>query len=139
MAITSKSKKKPANIELVDKALYAFNTDLQRMVYDLNYRWLEMVQYNPRVELKNTFPSANVTPTKKHGEIADIRGNLELELELEDSGDETDPETEEELEGGGKKKRKHTTKKLHRTTKKRKHKKSKHLKRRRQQSRVRRS
>jgi hypothetical protein len=79
MAITSKSKKKPANIELVDKALYAFNADLQHMVYALNYRWMEMVQYNPRVELKNTFPSANVTPTKNHGEIAETRGNLKLE------------------------------------------------------------
>lgn len=130
MAITTKSKKKPANLELVDKALYAFNTDLQRMVYNLNYRWMEMVQDNPVIQLKNTLPSANVTPSKKHGEIAGIREELE-ELELEDSGDETEPE--EEVDGGGKKKRKRTTKKQKNTRKRIT------IKRRRQRSRTRRS
>uniref|UniRef100_A0A6C0BWH6 Uncharacterized protein n=1 Tax=viral metagenome TaxID=1070528 RepID=A0A6C0BWH6_9ZZZZ len=127
MAITSKSKKKPANIELVDKALYAFNADLQHMVYALNYRWMEMVQYNPSVQLKDTIPSADVKPSKKYFKIAETRKELNL-----DSGDETD--------GGVKKKLRHTTKKRKQPTKKRKNsKKRTTIKRHRRPSRAHRS
>jgi hypothetical protein len=108
MAITSKVKK-TANLDVVDRALYAFNTDLQNMVNQLNYRWMEMVQHNPDVKLKTPMLGPNVTPSKKHYAIADIR-------EI-DSGEET--ATDEETEGGGKKKRKQKTKKRKQKTKKR--------------------
>ena len=60
---------------MVEKAVYAFNSDLESMVYNLNYRWLEMVQNKEAIEIGTAFPRVDVKTGKMYPTVADVDVN----------------------------------------------------------------
>ena len=140
VGISSKLKS-PSHAQIVEKAVYAFNSDLEAIVYNLNYRWFEMVQNKEAIQLDAKFPHVDVKTGKMYRGVADIREESE-QYDNDETG--TEPDQEDYQNIGGKKKhtnkRKQTKKnKNHKKQKTKKQKTKKHLKRRRQQSRARRS
>jgi hypothetical protein len=133
---------------LIDKIVYAFNEDLEDIVRNLEYRWIEMVQHNNYNE-DASFNNVQNNPGGKYGRIVDMDQEEEEETQTETETETEDEDEEMSGNTGGKKKKKHTTKKRKQTKKNKKHikqntkhkkqKTKKHLKRRRQQSRARRS
>ncbi len=65
--------KSPAHSSIVDKAVYAFNSDLEAIVYNLNYRWFEMVQAKQAMKLTRHFPQVDVQTSKMYPSVADVR------------------------------------------------------------------
>ena len=133
VGISSKLKS-PSHAQIVEKAVYVFNSDLEAIVYNLNYRWFEMVQNKAEIETSYAFPKLGVVTGQNYPRIANVPSDYD---ETETQPDESDYQNI-----GGKKKRKHNTKKHSDTKKKRNHRKQKtkkHLKRRRQRSRAHRS
>jgi hypothetical protein len=71
--ILSKLKNK-THSQIVDKAVYAFNSDLEAIVYNLNYRWVEMVQAKKTMKLTHNFPHLDVQTSKEYPFVAHVRG-----------------------------------------------------------------
>jgi len=143
VGISSKLKS-PSHAQIVEKAVYAFNSDLEAIVYNLNYRWFEMVQNKAEIETSYAFPKLGVVTGQNYPKIANVPSDYE-ENQSPLNNDETETQPDEDMtymddvNGGVKKKH---AKKRKQTKKNKNHKKQKtkkHLKRRRQQSRARRS
>lgn len=130
-----------SHLKMVDKALYGFNSDLEKVVYNLNYRWNEMVQHKKEVELANEFPQFDVAINERFVKLRDpLNYEDEDEVATQIDEDEVATQIDEDEQpnmddvSGGKKKRRSATKK---NKKHRKQKTKKHVKRRRRQSRAR--
>ena len=115
MGIKSKLKN-PAHSIMVEKAVYAFNSDLESMVYNLNYRWLEMVQNKEAIEIGTAFPQVDVKTGKMYPDVADIKQD---EDETGTQPDEDMSYMDIDVNGGKKlyKKRKQSVKKLYKKRK----------------------
>ena len=115
----TKSKlKNPKHAEIVDKVVYAFNSDLESMVYNLNYRWLEMVQTKVEMEMSSSmFPKVEVKTGKMYPNVADVRESTAAEQD--ETGTQPDEDTsymDIDVDGGRKKRnRKKSLKKRKRT------------------------
>jgi hypothetical protein len=118
MGIKSKLKN-PAHSIMVEKAVYAFNSDLESMVYNLNYRWLEMVQNKEAIEIDTAFPRVDVKTGKMYPNVADIKQD---EDETGTQPDEDMSYMDIDVNGGKKldKKRKQSVKKRKQSVKKQK-------------------
>lgn len=104
--------------KMVEKALYGFNNDLETIVYNLNYRWNEMVQHKNDVDMANEYPHVNVTTNDKFVKLREplYYGN-EDEISTQIDEDEISTQIDEDEipnmddVSGGKKKRLSRTKK----------------------------
>jgi hypothetical protein len=116
--------KNPAQREIIDKAVYAFNNDLERIVYSLNYRWMEMVQHVQEVASDITIPQVDV---RRSGQYEDYSSPMFERLHAEDEDETaTQPDDEiailpDEYTGGASKRKRRQQKK----TKRRQQKKTK--------------
>jgi hypothetical protein len=112
--------KNPAHAEIVEKSAYAFNNDLEAIVYNLNNRWFEMVQGRTAARRVASFPPVHVIPSDHYKSIADIR---EYAMDTEEDEVKTQPDEDEYMTGGkrpkNKKKRNQTKRHKKRATKKR--------------------
>ena len=83
----------PLHSETIDKAVYAFNNDLERIVYSLNYRWMEMVQdqYSQNVDLNMAIPQVDVKRSKQYEDYSSPM--FERGAESEETATQPDEET----------------------------------------------
>lgn len=107
----------PSHLKMVEKALYSFNSDLESVVYNLNYRWNEMVQHKEEVELATELPHLNVNTNARFSKLREPLNYSQEDEEVEEDKIEDEAETatqpdEEDYQniGGKKKKRKHPKK-----------------------------
>ena len=89
--------KNPAHAEIVEKSAYAFNNDLETIVYNLNNRWFEMVQGRTAARRVASFPPVHVIPSDHYKSIADIR---EYAMDTEEDEVKTQPDEDEYMTGG---------------------------------------
>jgi hypothetical protein len=64
--------------QMVDKVVYAFNNDLEQIVHNLNYRWLDMVRDIPELEPAYTIPSIDVQMNKQYPNYAEAMFDREI-------------------------------------------------------------
>jgi hypothetical protein len=109
----------PSQRNIIDKAVYAFNNDLENIIYHLNYRWMEMVQHVPEFEPQYPVPYVDVQISKEQPYYSMPM----FERPVENDDDERATEPDEDMSymnnvGGSKKRqRQRRTRKTHRKRK----------------------
>jgi hypothetical protein len=121
--------KDQSHLKMVEKALYGFNSDLETIVYNLNYRWNEMVQHKEDIEMTNEFPHVDVRTNERFVELREplnysredgdeIATQIDEDEETPTEIDEDEPPPNIDDVSGGKKKRRSQRKKRRPPTKK---------------------